>query len=114
MGAIDRLLRLADAAGLSGLERGLSYGTPGLRVRGKFLAREKDPGTLVMRCPVDEKAILIEAEPMVYFETDHYRGYDAILIRLGEIDDARLMARLETAWLTQAGERLVRKRQSRA
>ena len=114
MDGIDRLLRLAGAAGLSGVERGLSFGTPGLRVRGKFLAREKEPGTLVMRCPVDEKAMLIEAEPRFYFETDHYRGYDAVLIRLGKIDDARLMARLERAWLMQAGKALVRKRQAGA
>ena len=114
MAGIDRLVRLATAAGLAGVERSLCYGTPGLRVRGKFLARLKDADTLVIRCPMAEKAMLIEAEPAFYFETDHYRGYDALLVRLAPIDDARLAARLERAWLMQAGSRLVRERRSGA
>jgi len=107
MDMIDRLLRLAETAGLAGIERGLSYDTPSLHVRGKFLAREKDADTLVIRCPREEKTMLMEAEPKFYFETEHYRGYDALLVRMAKIDDARLTARLENAWLMQAGKRAV-------
>jgi hypothetical protein len=110
MDRIDRLLRLCAAARLAGVERGTSYGTPSLKVAGKFLAREKDSTTLAIRCPLAEKEMLMAAEPEFYFETDHYRGYDAILVRMDAIDDARLTARLERAWLMQAGKKLIKAR----
>ena len=105
--AISRLLGLAAASGLTGVTEGVSYGTPSLRVRGRFLARLKDDETLVLRCPEEEKEVLLAAEPEFYFQTDHYIGYPALLIRLAIIDDQRLAARLESAWAHQAGQRAV-------
>jgi hypothetical protein len=99
---MERLLALAAVAGLAGIEQGMSYGTPSLKHKGRFLARLKDETTLVIRCPLDEKEMLMAAEPAIYFETDHYVGYPALLVRLDAIDDARLKARLERAWLMQA------------
>jgi hypothetical protein len=107
MEIIERLLRLAAEAGLEGVEASTAYGTPAIRVRGKFLARVKDDDTLVMRCPLEDKAMLMAAEPAFYFETDHYRGHDAMLIRVAGIDDGRLLARLTVAWRMQAGRRAV-------
>ncbi len=97
-----RLLRLAASAGLAGVEPGTSYGTPSLKLRGKFLARLRDPETLVIRCPLDEKEVLMDAEPQFFFQTDHYVGYPAVLVRLAAVDDARLTARLERACAMQA------------
>jgi hypothetical protein len=105
MDPIDRLLRLAAEAGLAGLERSISYGTPSLKLRGKFLARLKDEATLVIRCPLDEKEVLMAAEPAYFFQTDHYVGYPAVLVRLGAIDDARLKARLEQACAMQVAKK---------
>ncbi len=107
MSQIARLLRLAADAGLEGVEESVSYGTPSIRVRGKFLARLYDQETLAIRCPVEEKTMLMAAEPQFYFETDHYKGWDAMLVRLSAIDDRRLLARLERAWRMQAGKRAV-------
>jgi len=101
MDHLQRLLRLASEAGLTGLAQGTSYGTPALKQSGKFLCRLKDETTLAIRCPLDEKEMLIEAEPEFYFQTDHYIGYPAVLIRLEAIDDARLKARLEQACAMQ-------------
>ncbi|MCE9522505.1 MAG: hypothetical protein K8S25_08760, partial [Alphaproteobacteria bacterium] len=42
-----------------------------------------------------------------YFETDHYKGYPAILIRLSKIDDAELRHRLAAAWRLQAPKKLL-------
>jgi hypothetical protein len=105
MDPIDRLLRLAAKAGLAGLERSVSYGTPSIKLRGKFLARLKDDTTLVIRCPLDEKDMLMAAEPDFYFQTDHYVGHPAMLVRLEAIDDARLTARLEQACAMQAAKK---------
>ena len=113
MDPIDRLLCLAAGADLPGLERSTSYGTPSLNLRGKFLGRLFDAETLVIRCPVEEKTMLMQAEPQFYFQTDHYRGYDAMLVRLARIDDARLAARLERAWLMRAGPRDLQARAKR-
>ena len=105
--AFARVLAIAASTGLPGIEAGSSYGTPSLHVRGKFLARIKDADTLVVRCPVEEKHFLMEADPAVFFETDHYRGYPAFLVRLSAADDATIAGRLERAWRMQAPKKLV-------
>src|SRR5271156_2606896 len=105
--AFARVLAIAASIGLPGIEAGSSYGTPSLNVRGKFLARMKDTDTLVVRCPVEEKHFLMEADPAVFFETDHYRGYPAFLVRLSAADDATIAGRLERAWGIPAPEEVV-------
>jgi hypothetical protein len=90
-----------------GVEEGLSWGTPALKVRGKMLARMREPGVLVVLCDMEEKEMLIQADPEVYFQTDHYRGYPAILIRLDKIEPDDLLDRLEAAWRSQATKRMI-------
>ncbi len=76
-------------------------------VRGKFLARIKDESVLVVRCPIDEKEMLMAAEPELYFETEHYKGWPAVLMRLEVADKARITARLERAWEMHATKRMI-------
>ena len=104
--AYARLNAIAAATSLPGIETSMSYGTPSLKVKGRFLARLKDQETLVVRCPSHEKAVLIEAAPAIFFETDHYKGYDAVLVRMAAADDATIAARLRRAWDLQAPARL--------
>jgi hypothetical protein len=105
--AFAPLRAAAFEIGLPGLEEGASYGTPALKVRGKLIARLKDAETLVLRCPLDEKEHLMELEPETFFETDHYKGWPAVLIRLSRVEPAKLRQLLERAWRTQAPKRLV-------
>jgi hypothetical protein len=42
----------------------------------------------------------------VYFETPHYHGYPAVLIRLEQIDRDELAERIEDAWLTRVPKRI--------
>lgn len=102
-----RVRRLGLA--LPGVEEGLSYGTPALKVRKKLLCRMKEDGeTLVLRTgSLDEKEFLMETAPEIFFETDHYKGWPAVLLRLGAIEDKRLFLLLEGAWRREAGKRLV-------
>lgn len=95
------------AAHLPEVEAGTSYGTPALKVRGKLIARLKDADTLVVMCAMDEKEMLMAADPEVYFETDHYKGWPAVLVRLKRIGTDRLRHRLEQAWRLKAPKRLV-------
>jgi hypothetical protein len=96
------------ALALPGVGEGLSYGTPGFRVRGKFLARLWEDGeTLVVKCGDDERDFRMKADPATFFITDHYRGYPTVLIRPAKVSPGDLGDVLEEAWRRQAPRRLV-------
>jgi len=78
-------------------------------VRGKgfaWEARERDGGGLAVRVDREEKLLILDADPDVYFTCPHYTGYPAVQIRVEQIDREELRARLEDAWLIQAPKRL--------
>ena len=82
---------------------------PGFRVRGKLFAwksRERDGGTLALRVDRDEKQMMLESRPDLYFQTPHYEGYPGVLVHLDAIDLDELRERIEDAWLIQAPKRL--------
>src|SRR5215469_2463670 len=75
---------------LPGVEESTAYGAPALKVRGKLLAcvpthRSAEPGSLVVRIGFDDRAELLAAAPDVYYVTDHYLGYSAVLVRLSRV-----------------------------
>jgi hypothetical protein len=79
------------------------------RVRGKLFAwqaRERDGGGLAIRVDSDEKPLILDANPEIYFSSPHYDGYPGVQIRLELIDREELAERLEDAWLIQAPKRL--------
>ncbi len=98
--AFERVRVCAEAAGLADVEVSTSYGTPALKRRGKLMARmkDKDADTLVLMSTLGDKDLMMASAPHIYFETDHYKGYPALLVRLAAIDDAELTVRLEQAW----------------
>jgi hypothetical protein len=76
---------------LPGVEESTAYGSPALKIRGKLLAcipahRSAEPGSLAVRVDFDDRAELLAAAPDVYYLTDHYVGYNAVLVRLARID----------------------------
>lgn len=96
------------ALGFPGVEEGTSYGTPGFRVRGKFLARLWEDGeVLVVKCGDDERDFRIQADPETFFSTDHYRGYPTVLVRLARVRVTDLREVLEQAWRRNAPKGLV-------
>ncbi len=97
----------AAALGLPEVEESTWYGTPSLKVRGKSMVRLKDAGTLVVLCPMEEKEILLAAAPEIYFETDHYKGWPAVLVRLSAIGADELKHRLAQVWRMRAPKRVV-------
>lgn len=93
---------------LPGVEEGPCYGTPGFRVRKKFLARLREDGeTLVVKCGDDERDLRMQADPKTFFTTDHYRCYPSVLVRLGSVDTGALRDLLEVAWRRNAPKRLI-------
>ena len=94
---------------LPGVEEGSSYGTPGFRVRGKFLARLWEDGeTLVVKCGDDERDFRMRTDPEAFFVTNHYRGYPTVLVRLPRVTENELRDVLEQAWRLHAPRRMVK------
>lgn len=100
--AFDRIEALAQARGLAEVIRSTSYGTPALKVGDRTFVRLLDEATIVLQCPLEQKVLLMEISPSIYFESDHYVGYDAVLVRLSAIEDEELSLRLEDAWRFKA------------
>jgi hypothetical protein len=86
-----------------------TQGRSAWRVRGKLFAweaRERDGGGLAVRVDREEKQLILDSNPDVYFASPHYAGYPGVQIRLELIDEGELRERLEDAWLIQAPKRL--------
>lgn len=107
--AFDRARRAAEA--LPGISEGTSYGTPALKVGKKLLCRIKDADTLVVMVPLEEKELLMEVAPQFYFETEHYRGWPAMLVRIHDLPVEDLAMRLDRAWWMQATPKMRKARQ---
>jgi hypothetical protein len=98
--------RLARA--LPGIEEGTSYGTPAWRVRGKLVARLHPNGEdLVIRVDLDQREVLMDANPSAFHVTDHYVGHEMMLIRLGAVSEEPLRELLEAAWRHGASKRQI-------
>jgi hypothetical protein len=95
------------ALALPGVEEGTSYGTPAFRVRSRFLLRLREDGdTLAVRCAFEERDFRMQADPVTFFTTDHYRDHPAVLVRLATVRVADLRDLLEHAWRRSAPKRL--------
>jgi hypothetical protein len=93
-----------------GVEVGTSYGTPALRVKGKFMARLRTEaeGWLAIRCDFVDRELLLQAAPHVFHLTPHYESSAAILVDLAAIDEGGLLEVLERAWRMTATDKAVR------
>ena len=91
------------------VEDGTSYGTPALKVRKKMLVRLKeDNDSLVMPgVPPDEREMLIEGQPKIFYFTDHYRDYPMVLIRLSRAKRSDVEPLLRRHWRTLASKAAV-------
>ena len=75
---------------LPGVEESTAYGMPALKIHGKLLAcipanRSAEPDSLAVRISLEDRAELLATDPEVYYVTEHYDDYDAVLVRLSRI-----------------------------
>src|ERR1700712_1196572 len=91
------------------VEDGTSYGTPALKVRKKMLVRLKEDGdSLVMPgVPIDERDMLVESQPKVFYFTDNYRDYPMVLIRLSKTKRTAVEPLLRRQWRALASKKAV-------
>jgi hypothetical protein len=77
------------------VEESTAYGQPALKVHGKNFAcmsshKSAEPDSLVIRVDLEQRAELLAADPKVYYITDHYEDYPAVLVRLTRVTPAVL------------------------
>jgi hypothetical protein len=101
------------ALALPGTLEGSSYGKPSILVVKKFLTRlrAEDNSLVLIVGSIDERDMLLEADPATFHITDHYKNYPAVLARLDRIDAATLTGMLERRWRTIAPKKLVKERE---
>jgi hypothetical protein len=92
------------------VEDSTSYGTPALKVRKKLLARlkEDDDSLVATGVESDERAMLVEARPEVFYFTDHYRDWPTVLVRLSACDRDTVEPLLRRRWKTVASKSAVK------
>jgi hypothetical protein len=96
----DAVVKLGLA--LPDVIEGTSYGSPALKLKGKVLAciptnKSAEPGSIVVHIDLEQRAELLRQQPAVYYVTDHYAPYPAVLARLAKITRVELAALLRDA-----------------
>jgi len=86
----------------------ISYGKPAFAVGKKFFTRlrEEDDSVVLFVGSIDERDMLIEADPKTFHITDHYKDYPTVLARITRIDAKTLRAMLERRWRAIAPKKL--------
>lgn len=103
---LARIERLCSRRKLTGLSRMDHKTGPAISVADTHFAVLVDHDVLALACPVDQKVLLMDISPSIYFETEAHLGKPLILIRLDAIDDEELSLRLDDAWTALAPESL--------
>jgi|SRR5579871_2086428 len=86
-----------------GVVEGTMYGAPALKYRGKLLAcipahRSAEPDSLAVRVDIIDRAELLAAAPDLYYITEHYVAYNAVLVRLPRVNEGVLRDLLGMAY----------------
>ncbi len=103
-----RPLTFADvreiALSMPEVEEATAYGMPAFKAgKTRFAGRpverhDVEPNSLGVPMSFEERARRLAARPDVYYVTEHFQGYPAVLVRLSRIDRRELREILAAAW----------------
>ncbi len=87
----------AIAMAFPGVEKGTSYGQPSYKLNGKFFTRlrREDDSMVIAEVSLDEREMLMEAEPDTFHFTAHYKDYPCVLARIATLHPGSLKNFLE-------------------
>lgn len=90
----------AIALSFPGVREGFSYRQNAFLLGKKFFTRHRrDDDSVVLHVgSIDERDMLLEADPDVFHITDHYRSYPTVLARMTKLDPETLRAMLDRRW----------------
>jgi hypothetical protein len=92
------------------VEDGTSYGRRRSRcARSCWRASRKTTTLVMLGVPQEERAMLCESEPRVFYFTDHYRDYPTVLIRLSKATRSHIEPLLCRRWRELASKAAVKK-----
>jgi hypothetical protein len=98
------------ALSLDNVVEGTSYGTPAFKVGGKLFARlHQDGESLVLAMNSDQRESLMAANPDAFYVTDHYVGYEWILVHLARVKQDELWDLIQVAWRLRAPKKRAKK-----
>jgi hypothetical protein len=94
----------AYALSQPGAEDSMLHGGRCIRVRGHWIVTESSSakGEIALALDHGDVDFLMETEPQTYFQTPHFHGYPAVLVRPEPADDARLRDQIDKAWARRA------------
>ena len=95
----------AFALSLPDTEMTSSYGKPAVKLNGKaFLYPGREKGGFCIASPMDEKEMLMMTDPDTFWESPHYGGWPAVLVRFGSPDRERIELVIQRAWWDRASK----------
>jgi hypothetical protein len=102
------------ALSLKGTSEGSHYGKPSILLGGKFFCRvhDKEEAVVLLTGSIEMRDVVLEAEPRLFYITEHYRNYPAILVRL-EALDAKTLKELLAASSLRMEQMAAKKRPKR-
>ena len=95
----------AFALSLPDTEMSSSYGKPAVKLNGKaFLYPGREKGSFCIASALDEKEMLMMTDPDTFWESPHYSGWPAVLVRFGSPDRERIELIIRRAWWDRASK----------
>ena len=91
-----------------GANESTSYGYPSFKIEKKFFTRHRaeDNSLVLFVSSIDERDMLLQADPALFHITPHYQNYPTVLARLEELDAKTLHGMLERRWRQIAPKKL--------
>ena len=85
-----------------------SYGKPSFFIDKKLFTRWRDEENSIVLIvdSIDERDMLLEADPETFFITEHYRNYPSVLAYAAKLDTRTLRGMLERRWQKIAPKKL--------
>jgi hypothetical protein len=70
--------------------------------------KEDNDSLVISGVPLDEREMLVESQPKIFYFTDHYRDYPMVLIRLSKARRSHVEPLLRRHWRALASKAAVK------
>jgi hypothetical protein len=95
--SLTRIEARKIALSFAGASEGPYFGKPAIFVAEKFLTRihHKEEAMVLAIGSMEMRDVMLEAEPQLFYITDHYKNFPYLLARLSKLDKTTLVQLLE-------------------